>query len=667
MYASIAADIAADKIFTYAVPESLAGVVAVGQRVVIPLGRRRATGFIIGLSASPPEAIPVKIREIAELSDREPLFGAEDLEFYRWISRYYLYPLGKAIAEIIPAAKKMRRKRTAVPSGESEGLQTFQLNHHQERAKAGISELIRAGGFHPVVLHGVTGSGKTEIYLHAMAEVLKTGGSVLFLVPEIALTPQLLNRICARAGQEEIAVLHSDIAPSIRYSHWQRIRRGEIRLVAGARSALFAPLRDLRLIVVDEEHDTSYKQDDRLPYHARDLAIMRAKLAKALVILGSATPSMQTLYHAKKQKYRLFSLPERVAQRPLPDVEIIDMRDEKDTEGRILPLSALLQGALKDTLNAGRQALLFLNRRGFHTIVFCQDCRHRLLCPACAVAMTHHVAEGVLKCHYCGRHQPVPTTCPACRGSRIRHFGLGTERLEAEVRRLFPDARTARMDSDTTVHKGAHEAILKSLRGRHTDILVGTQMITKGHDLPDIALVGVVCADLSLDVPDFRAAERTFQLLTQVSGRGGRGDFPGQVIIQTFNPEHYAILHAKNHDCESFYSEEIRLRKSLLYPPFSRLVVLQLSALRKDRGQAAIEHVGAVARHLMKGRNRQGRFEIIGPVEAPLAKLRGRYRWHLLIKGQDIRLLHEAATMLRDQSGAKGLTVKVDVDPMNFM
>ncbi|MGD0277635.1 MAG: primosomal protein N', partial [Syntrophales bacterium] len=499
-------------------------------RVIIPLGRRRAAGYIIELSDSPPEQISLEIRDITEIVDPEPMFGPEDLHFYKWISHYYLYPLGKTLAEILPAPKNLRKKRAA-PSPPWHSQKVHTPNHYQALAIAGIIEKIKAGGFSPMVLHGVTGSGKTEVYLLAMAEALKSDGGVIFLVPEIGLTPQLLDRIRSRFGEEKIATLHSNIAPSVRYSSWNRIRRGEIRLVAGARSALFAPVKNLKLIIVDEEHDASYKQDDRMPYHARDLAIVRAKLQGTSVILGSATPSLQTLHNAKRGRYQLLSLPERVAERPLPDVEIVDMRKSGTEEGKIHPLSKMLESALRDTLAAGMQTLLFLNRRGFHTIVFCQKCRHGFRCPSCAVSMTHHAAEGVLKCHYCGLTQPVPTTCPECKGSRIHHFGLGTERLEQEIRQLFPDARIARMDSDTTVRKGAHERILLTLQNKETDILVGTQMITKGHDLPDIALVGVVCADLSLDVPDFRAAERTFQLLTQVSGRGGRGDYPGRVII----------------------------------------------------------------------------------------------------------------------------------------
>ncbi|MEK7827886.1 MAG: primosomal protein N', partial [Thermodesulfobacteriota bacterium] len=461
------------------------------------------------------------------------------------------------------------------------------LNGAQAEALDEIRARLASGRFSPSLLHGVTGSGKTEVYLRAVDEVLRSGGGAIYLVPEIALTAQLLSRVQSRFPEREIAVIHSGIARSARYDQWKRIRSGGINLVVGARSALFAPVRNLRLIVVDEEHDPSYKQDDRLRYNARDLALVRGKAAGALVILGSATPGIQTFFRAKGGAYRLLRLPFRVDDRPLPVVEVVDMKTESDEHGRTPLLSRPLIAALGETLARRKQTLLFLNRRGFHTFLFCPDCGHVFTCPSCDLSLTHHAAMGVLKCHHCDFTSKPPTICPACRGNHVRSQGAGTERVEEEVRKFFPEARIARMDSDTTSRKGETERILRGLDRREIDILVGTQMITKGHDFPEITLVGVLAADASMNIPDFRAAERTFQLLTQVSGRGGRGDQPGRVVIQTFNPNHYAIRRAQEHDYVGFYEDELPLRRELGYPPFSRLIGLHFSSLKKEEGKKA--------------------------------------------------------------------------------
>ncbi|OHE18050.1 MAG: primosomal protein N', partial [Syntrophobacterales bacterium GWC2_56_13] len=383
----------------------------------------------------------------------------------------------------------------------------------------------------------------------------------IYLVPEIALTAQLRSRICGRFPEREIAVLHSGISRSARYDQWKRIRRGEVRVVVGARSALFAPVENLRLIIVDEEHDPSYKQDDRLRYNARDLALVRGRFSKATVLLGSATPAIQSYFHAADGRYRYLTLPARIDDRPLPLVEVVDLRTERNEKGMTPLLSRTLIEAIRKTLDSGKQTLLFLNRRGFHTYLFCPDCGHAFSCPNCDIALTHHAAEGVLKCHHCDFTVKAADLCPACRGNRVRSYGAGTERIEEEAGKLFPGARITRMDSDTTSRKGDSERILRGLDRRDIDILIGTQMITKGHDFPEITLVGVIAADASLNIPDFRAAERTFQILTQVSGRGGRGDQPGRVVVQTFNPGHYAIRRAQEHDYAGFYADELPLRR----------------------------------------------------------------------------------------------------------
>jgi len=538
------------------------------------------------------------------------------------------------------------------------------LNAAQKAALGEIRACLDAKRFSPCLLHGVTGSGKTEVYLQAIADVLKDEGGAIYLVPEIALTAQLLARICGRFPEREIAVLHSGVSRSARYDQWKRIRRGEVRVVVGARSALFAPVRNLRLVIVDEEHDPSYKQDDRLRYNARDLALVRGRLSQATVLLGSATPAIQSYFHAAEGRYRLLNLPGRIDDRQLPTVEVVDLRTARDEQGRTPLLSGPLVAAIRETLADGKQALLFLNRRGFHTFLICPACGHVFSCPNCEIALTHHAAAGVLKCHHCDFAAPADPLCPKCR-QPVRSHGAGTERVEEEARRFFPEARIARMDSDTTSRKGEAERILRGLDRREIDILVGTQMITKGHDFPEIILVGVVAADASLNIPDFRAAERTFQILTQVSGRGGRGDRPGRVVIQTFNPGNYAITRAMKHDYKGFYSDELPLRRQLGYPPFSRLIGFHFSSLKKE-GEKAVREIGREARELARGLA-GGSADVIGPAESPLARLRGRYRWQLLLRGKESGPLHVLAQRLMEKARRNGLKIQVDVDPVNFM
>ena len=512
----------------------------------------------------------------------------------------------------------------------------------------------------------MTGSGKTEVYLRAIAEVLQGSGGAIYLVPEIALTAQLLSRIGSRFPEREIAVIHSGISRSVRYDQWKRIRRGEVRVVVGARSALFAPVCNLRLIVVDEEHDPSYKQDERLRYSARDLAMVKGRFARATVILGSATPAIQSYHHATEGRYRYLTLPARIDDRPLPPVEVVDLRVERNEQGLTPLLSRTLIEAIRNTLAAGKQTLLFLNRRGFHTFLVCPECGHAFACPNCEIALTHHAAEGVLKCHHCAFTVTAGNSCPECRGNNVRSHGAGTERVETEVRKLFPEARIARMDSDTTSRRGDSERILRSFDRREIDILVGTQMITKGHDFPEITLVGVIAADASLNIPDFRAAERTFQILTQVSGRGGRGDQPGRVVIQTFNPGHYALRRAQEHDYAGFYADELPLRQQLAYPPFSRLVGLHFSSLKQKEGKKAVAEIGTRARELAAA-TAGGKIDVIGPAESPLARIRGRYRWQLLLRGTESRPLLLLAQTLLKGAGRDGLEILADVDPINFM
>ena len=449
------------------------------------------------------------------------------------------------------------------------------LNSEQQSVVMEIVDSLNKG-FTTFLLHGVTGSGKTEVYMQIAAETLKQGKSVLVLVPEIALITQMERRFRARFGKR-IAVLHSGLSAGERYDQWSRILQQKADIAIGARSAIFAPFPEVGLIIVDEEHDSSYKQENNLRYSARDLAVVRAKLNDCVALLGSATPSIQSCYNAFTKKFIQVNLQQRIERRPLPAIKIVDLRESLGYRGLQRFITPVLQQAIKDTLDHHQQVLLFLNRRGFANFALCQSCGQPQRCKHCDISLTYHQKANAFKCHYCGFSRAATSCCDICGSSKIKKLGLGTEKIETTVHKLFPDARVARMDRDTTARKGAIVKLLKGLQDLTIDILVGTQMVAKGHDFPNITLVGIICADLSLSFPDFRAGERTFQLLAQVAGRAGRGSSAGRVILQTYNPDHFSILAARDQDFNSFYHQEINFRKALNYPPFSRMIRLKIS------------------------------------------------------------------------------------------
>ncbi len=512
------------------------------------------------------------------------------------------------------------------------------------------------------LLHGVTGSGKTEVYLRAIDEVRKGGRGAMLLVPEIALTPQLVGRFRARFG-DEIAVLHSGLTARQRDDAWQALRRGHVRVAIGARSALFAPVVDLGMIVVDEEHDPSFKQDDGFRYHARDMALLRAQYAGAVCVLGSATPSMETYHRATEGKLRLLSLPTRATGQRLPEVEIIDLRRHGQGPTGHALLSGPLHHGLEQCLESGHQAILFLNRRGFSPSVRCVSCGAVAECPACSVALTEHRRQSALRCHYCDFQRAVAVPCVACGGSEYHRLGIGTEQLEQAITGSFSKAKVARLDRDTATGTGVEE-VLDRLRDGEVDIMVGTQMVTKGHDIARVTLVGVVLADQSLAFPDFRASERTFQLLAQVAGRAGRAETPGKVILQTYQPDHPAVRLAAQHDYESFYAAEIRARREVGYPPFTRLVSVRVHAgAEADTRQAAQALATTARRH---DASRDGIVEVLGPAPAPLARLRGRYHYRLLLKSSDRKALRSVAAHLAAQidEGLSPARASLDIDPL---
>ena len=543
---------------------------------------------------------------------------------------------------------------------------TMALTPDQQDALKPIADAVKSKRFETFLLHGVTGSGKTEIYLHAVQTALDAGRQALVLVPEIPLTHQILGRLRGRFG-DALAVLHSGLRPGERIEQWEHLRGGSTRIAVGARSALFAPLENLGVIVIDEEHDGAYKNDEGFRYHARNLAALRARAAGCPVVLGSATPSLEVRFAADRGELRRLVLPSRIGRRPLPAVEIVDLAQERALapHGAKLILSRPLKRAIGEVLANGGQTILFLNRRGFSTQVLCFECGHAERCSDCDVALVYHASEQVLRCHYCDQRRTPPESCSGCGRPDTALLGLGTERVEEEVRSRFPDARIARLDRDTAARRGFTQRVLHDIRARTIDILIGTQMVAKGHDFPGVQLVGVIAADVGLHMPDFRAAERTFQLLTQVAGRAGRDNTPGRVIVQTFAPSHYAIEPVRNHDYEHFYEQELSHRAALGFPPFGSLVQIVLSAPEEQAVRAAADGLAAV---FDASPAPAAVCERLGPAPAPLARLRGRYRYQLLVKGPAVPV-HDAARELARSLATlpEGVQGSVDALPMSML
>jgi primosomal protein N' (replication factor Y) len=536
-----------------------------------------------------------------------------------------------------------------------------------------VDEIVQSvgQGFRTCLLHGITGSGKTEVYMRAVAAALDKGCHAVVLVPEIALISQTERLFRARFG-DCVALLHSGLSQGERFDQWMRIVRAEAKIAIGARSAIFAPFERLGLIIVDEEHDDSYKQETRVRYHARDLAVVRAKLDNAVALLGSATPSVQSYFNVQTRRYHGLRLDKRIENQALPEVRIVDLRSDKEGR-RSKPLfTAELKQAIEETLDRKEQVLLFLNRRGFASSPTCTSCGAPVRCKNCDVTMTYHQGANAFRCHYCGHSFPKTTGCRVCGNPRVKPLGLGTEQVEAQVKAAFPEATVARMDRDTTRHKGALLRMLKDLRRGKTDILVGTQMVAQGHHYPNITLVGILCADLSLNFPDFRAGERTFQLLAQVAGRAGRGTCPGRVILQTYNPDHFCITTAADQAYAAFYRHETAFRKSVMYPPYARLVQILLTG--KDEAQTArfAHELGRLCQSLQKENPALAKdVRVLGPVAAPLSRIKKQYRWHLLLKGKSADSLHALARSLKAaaEQAVRPADTKliINVDPVDML
>ncbi|NQS99737.1 MAG: primosomal protein N' [Candidatus Omnitrophica bacterium] len=665
-YAQIILGVPVDKAFTYSIPDNFRAVIKIGQRVEVPFGQRREIGYVVGLSE---KSSIDKIKPLHHILDQQPLLDKQMLQLTRQVADYYCASWGEVIEAAHPAnVRKRKRPLAEIKSRplsaqilqESEKQEELVLSQQQRRVLKMITKSIEQKRHETFLLYGITASGKTEVYLQAIARVLAQGCSSIVLVPEIALTLQTVERFQSRFG-DRVALLHSRLLGSERLFQWQRIRNGQAQIVIGPRSAVFAPVKQLGLIVVDEEHENTYKQQDARPhYHAREVATLRAKLAQATLILGSATPSLESFYRAEKKKIRLLCLPERVTKQALPSVEIIDMRQEIAVRRRRANIfSRALEAKLREILRKDEQAILFLNRRGFSTYISCPKCGYVAKCKRCDVSLTHHYASKKLICHYCNFSVQPPQISPQCDSNYLRYFGLGTEKVESELHRLFPQARISRMDSDVTKERDAHNKILTAFREGKIDILIGTQMVAKGLDFPRVSLVGVINADTALNLPDFRSGERTFNLLTQVGGRAGRGESEGRVIIQTYVPEHFAIDASISHNYRQFYRQEISARKQLRLPPFTHLVNLTL----RSRNQKKVEELAVDLSTRLKKKAKQT--EILGPAPATLPKVRGNFRWSVLLKAKTVpQMVKLLRRVLKDFKRYKGIILTVDVDPI---
>lgn len=728
MFAQVALPLALQPL-TYKVPAELLPDVRVGSPVLVPLRKRKVSGYVSGIDAHQAEAPRFAVKDILGVDEDLPALDPNYLRLLQWISDYYHYPLGEVIQSALPPTTSLRKEPLYMLAERAHALSEEEMREFSKRGgkKMELIALLKAQGplatiptqlkhacdrlraeeyivkgyretqprfleipqfpninvarslsreqaeayetirkscdddaYKAFLLQGVTGSGKTEVYLSAAEYVLARGRGVMILVPEIALTPQLLARVRARLGNE-VAVLHSDLTDVERRDQWTLIHRGIARVVLGARSTIFAPLRNVGLIIVDEEHETAFKQEDRLKYNARDMALLRGSLEKAVVILGSATPSLESFYHSITGKMERIELKSRFAGSTLPNVEIVDLRREK-LEGS---LSGRLLRQLERTLERGKQAVLFLNRRGFASFLICEACGEVPECPNCSVSLTHYKRNNSLQCHYCGHTAAATHVCAKCGTAGLSCGGLGTESLEIELAARFPTARIVRIDRETTQKRGELEKKLRAIAEHKYDFIIGTQMIAKGHDFPNIELAAIVNADVTLNVPDFRSTERAFQLFTQVAGRAGRGISAGTVLLQTYDPGNPAIVHARDNAHEAFARAELESRATFHYPPFYRLVRIVVSDSSDRRARDAAFAVLAALKKFAPPE-----VEILGPAPAVLHKLVNRYRWNILLKAKKAPLLN---ALLKSSAPEwkhrrRGQTnIGIDVDPMSLM
>ena len=556
-------------------------------------------------------------------------------------------------------------ERDPLANKKIEKTENLELTEEQQKAYDLVSQKMQEEKYEQFLLYGVTGSGKTEVYLQLIGEALKQNKTAIVLVPEISLTPQMLDRFIARFGKEEIAVIHSKLSIGERYDEWNKIKEGKAKIIIGARSAIFAPTQNIGIIIIDEEHDSSYKSEAVPKYDAKEIAKKLAKENNCPLILGSATPDLNTYYKAKQGKITLLELTHRANNSKLPEVEIIDLKMELANGNRTM-LSVKLHDAIEKNLQEKRQTILFLNRRGYSTFIMCRECGYTVKCKNCNISMTYHKTENKLKCHYCGYEENVVTVCPECKSTKIRYFGTGTQKLEQEINKIFPQATTIRMDVDTVTKKNSHEEILNKFRNENIDILIGTQMVVKGHHFPNVTLVGVIAADSSLNIDDYRANERTFQLLTQVAGRAGREKLDGRVIIQTYTPDNFSIICAKKQDYEMFYNTEIALRKQLNYPPFCDIILIGFNSLSEKE---IIEVSQRVYMELKNNLNKD-EFNVLKPMPSPIDKIQNKFRWRIIIKGIMTPYANEVLNNCLKKfydTNYKNTRITIDINPNNMI
>lgn len=717
-----------DKIFTYKVPEHLLQRIDIGHRVKVPFGRtnKLIDAFVVELYEE--YSGNNKIKELSEMCESFPLFSKKDLIIIKKMREKYLSTYLECIKPFIPAGifrGVKNKKENVIYTGSNlegkflkdnykfiydvvknnEGLYNksalankFNLslssvntmikhgclitkekvvNRYDNREyrkyeakelnfeqKAAVEKVLKSQE-KVFLIHGVTGSGKTEIYMHLVSEMIRQNKESIILVPEIALTPQMVERFKGRFGSN-ISVFHSKLSDGERYDEWLRVKEGKVKLAIGARSAIFLPFNNLGLIVIDEEHEESYKSDSNPKYNAREIGKMQSELKGCKLILGSATPSIETYYNCIKGDISLITIKNRVDGALMPDVKVVDMREELISSNKSI-FSRELYQSIEDRLNKKEQIILFLNRRGFSTFVSCRKCGYVFKCRHCDISLTYHSEQRKLICHYCGTSQSIPRICPKCGSKYVKFFGVGTEKVEREIKKLFPSAVTLRMDFDTTRTKNSYEQIYNDFKNGKADILIGTQMVAKGLDFKNVTLVGVIAADVSLNLPDFRSAERTFQLITQVSGRAGRGEKSGNVIVQTYNPDNYSIIFASNNNYTDFFKEEIKIRKSMEYPPFTDILLINMSSKNENMLIKNIQNVGVLLKNKVE---KHDKISILGPCPCQISKIKELFRWQIVIKGKmNIEFTKQVKSMIYNalKDTASDIRISIDANPNNLL
>lgn len=653
--------------FSYQAPKDIQLQPGASVRVPFGAGNKLVTGLLLEKATTPPSQ-EFAIKTIVDMDPERPLLTAAQMKWLQWISDYYLHPLGQVYQLVFPSLTKESKRKSRKSAVVPETITKTAADFHPTAEQKQVLEQIQIGSFQPYLLHGVTGSGKTEVYIEIIAQVLAKNQSALVLVPEISLTPQLIRRFAERFP-DEIAVLHSHLTNREKTEQWWQVVDKKKRLLIGARSALFCPIPDLGLVVVDEEHETSFKQEEQFKYNARDTAVVKAKMENCPIILGSATPSLESWQNVKTGKYQLLTMKERVSNRPLPIVQIINPHNEEEKlDGLPYWLSKTLYEKMRDNYEKGHQAALFLNRRGVAPTVLCNDCGFVYQCPNCDISLTLHGSHHLV-CHYCNYHDRMSESCPDCKEGEPKSYGLGTEAVERDLFKLFPTANIFRADRDEISSREELEEMIQKMEANEIDFLVGTQMIAKGLDFKNLTLVGVVLADIAFNVPDFRANERSFQLCTQVSGRAGRHETPGEVVIQTYKPNHASLLAAQNHDYYQFADEELEHRELFHYPPFGKLTAIRISGMREHEVIQDGKMLAQYLTNLAQAHDSLKSARIMGPTPAPLARIKNRYRYHILIKSTDPQVVkhigNSAFQFMREHfKKTKG---QLDVDPYTLL